>query len=509
MKTKYIFLFILGILVSSCDKDFEEVNVNPIVASSLNPVYLFANAQYAAMLYTVQYQAPIVQQVITPFGSTLEGGQHNIWYEPGEASNVFGDMYPGAIKNLVDVIDKTRDVPARSNLYNMARIWKAYCFQVVVDTYGDVPYFEAGKAFIDGITLPKYDRAEVIYDDLLKELTEATNALTDAQAPETNDLFYQGNVAQWRKLGNSLLLRVAMRYTKVDPAKAQQHVAVAVNPARGGLMESNADNAKVVAGVAWPTPFANTWNGSERANFYIAEPFIDQLQSTNDPRLRVIAVKYQFPFNPVATAGTANTNPADQIGMPVGYNDATIVTAPNYPGKTGAAWNYSQINRTTLAKSDGTYFFVTYTQTMLLLAEAVQRGWAAGNVEQIYNAAVRGAMGKMEQFDPSAAISDAEINAYLAQNPFDPSRALEQINTQYWIDSFMNWEEAWANFRRTELPALTPNPYPGADPVVAGGFVRRLQFQNSERTTNAENYEAAMAIFGPDNMATRIFWDVE
>jgi predicted pyridoxine 5'-phosphate oxidase superfamily flavin-nucleotide-binding protein len=508
MKTKYLFLFILGILISSCDKDFEEVNTNPIVASSLDPAYLLANAQYSAMLYTVQYQDAIAQHVITPFGSTLEGGQHNIWYEPGDASSVFGDMYTGSIKLLVDVIDKTRDLPNRSNLYNMARIWKAYCFQVVVDTYGDVPYFEAGQAFINNITLPKYDKDEVIYDDLLKELTEATAALTEGQAPERNELFYQGNVAQWKKLGNSLLLRVAMRYTKVDPAKAQQYVAIAVNPANGGLMSSNADNAKVVASVAWPTPTANTWNGSERANFYIAEPFINQLKSTNDPRLRVIAVKYQFPFNPLATAGTANTNPADQIGMPVGYNDATIVTAPNYPGKTGAAWNYSQINRSTLAKSDATYFFVTYSQTMLLLAEAVHRGWATGNVAEIYNAAVRGHMGQMEQFDPSAAISVAEMDAYMAANPFNPAQALEQINTQYWISTFMNGQEAWSNFRRTGLPALTPNPYPGADPVVAGGFVRRLQFQNSEKTTNAENYEAAIASFGPDNMATRVFWDI-
>jgi hypothetical protein len=498
----------VSLSLSSCDKGFEEVNINPVATTSLDPIYLLANSQHSAMLFTMQYQNAIAQQTVTPFGSTLEGGQHNIWYEPGDGSSVFGDLYPGALKQLSDIIDKYKSKPERSNVYNMARIWRAFCFMELVDTYGDVPYTEAGKAVLQGIFLPKYDNQEDIYNDLLKEVSEATDALNPSQViAEKNELFYGGDIAKWKKLGNSLLLRLAMRYSKADAAKAQQYVAIATDPARGGLITTNAENAKIVLSAAWPHPNGSTFTGTERANYYIAKPFIDQLKNTNDPRLKVIAVKYEFPANDLANVGVKNTNPADQIGMPMGYNDATIINAPDYPGKSGAAWKYSQVNRETLGKVDGTYFFLTASQTLLLLAEAVQRGWATGNVADLYNAGVKAHMGQMAQYDAKATIADADQNAFLAANPFNPATALQQINTQYWISCFLDGQEAWSNFRRSGFPALAPNPYPGQDPLVKGDFIHRLQHQNSERTVNTANYNAAMERIGGDNMAVHVFWD--
>lgn len=71
---------------------------------------------------------------------------------------------------------------------------------------------------------------------MLNTLSESTDALNASGLIETGDLFYQGDIAQWKKPGNSLLLRTAMRLTKVDPAKAQQFVVKAIN---GGLLTSN------------------------------------------------------------------------------------------------------------------------------------------------------------------------------------------------------------------------------------------------------------------------------
>ena len=508
MKRIYIYLVLAVLLtgLTRCDKDFERVNTNPVLATSLDPIYLFAQAQFSSALNTLPYQSAIVQQILTPFTGVLEGGNHNVVYDPN-SNAIFNSLYTatsGPVVLLIAVIDQTKDNPARSNLYNMARIMKAYVFQILVDTYGDVPYSDAGLGYLTGLSLPKYDDNATIYDDLLKELSEATSALDASKTIETGDLFYKGNIDQWKRLGNSMLLRVAMRYTKADAAKAQQYAAQAY---AGGVMQSNADNVIIKFNSTFNHPSANSYQGTERANYYLGKPFVDYLLSTNDPRLGVIAVKYQFPANTLATAGTADVTPADQAGMPFGYSEATIANDPNYPGKSGAAWKYSQLNRTTVAKIDAPEFFITYAQTELLVAEATQRGWVTGSVAALYEAGVRAHMNQMAQYDVSATISTASQDAYMLANPFDPANALKQINTQYWIASFQNGSEAWANFRRSGFPVLAPNTYPSADPAVVGDFIHRLVYPVREITVNTVNYNAAVSRMGPDNLATRTFWD--
>lgn len=492
---------------ASCDKDFEEVNINPVLPTTVNPVYLFSNAQFSSAVATYNYQSEIVQQIITPYTGVLEGGNHNLVYDPN-ANALFNAMYTGPVKYLAEVINQTKSDTSRTNLYNMARIWRAYVFQVLVDTYGDVPYTEAGEAYMKQTTLPKYDDQNLIYEDILKELTEATKALDAAKPIEAGDLFYKGNIAQWKRLGNSLLLRVAMRYTKADEAKAKQYAAFAADTVNGGLMQSNADNAFIAFNSTFNSPTGSWFQGTERANVYLGEPFVDYLKNTGDPRLGVISVKYDDPTKPLGQGtGAENTNAADQQGMPYGYNESTIATAPNFPGKTGAAWKYSQVNRRTLGKIDAPEFFVTYAQTQLLAAEAAQRQFISGSAADLYNTAVTAHFNQMNQYDVSAAIPAASQDAYLAANPFDPAKALDQINTQYWIASFLNGSEAWANFRRSGFPALQPNPYPGADASVKGDFIHRLVYPVREQSVNSTNYNAAVGRMGADNLATRIFWD--
>ncbi|GGB80852.1 SusD/RagB family nutrient-binding outer membrane lipoprotein [Dyadobacter sediminis] len=509
MKKTVLYFTLLGILTfaASCDKGFEDVNKNPVLATSIDPAYLFSNAQFGSAIATQNYQLQIVQQINTPYTGVLEGGNHNAVSDPNSNAN-FNSLYlqNGPVNLLTTVIAQTKDNAARSNLYNMARIWRAYVFMVLVDTYGDVPYFEAGKAFLEGINLPRYDDQKVIYDDLLKELEEGTKGLDAAKTIEPGDLFYKGNIAQWKKLGNSLLLRAAMRFTKVDAEKAKSYVAKAVDPSGGGLLSSNADNAFIAFNSTFNHPLANYFQGTERGNVYLGKAFVDYLKTTNDPRLQVISVRYETPGNPIATAGAEDTTRASQNGMPYGYNESTILTAPGFPGKTGSAFNYSQINRKTLGKIDAPEFFITYSQTALLLAEAVIRGWATGDAKLLYETGVKAHMEQMATYDISATISTAKQTAYLAANPYNPQKALEQINTQYWVSSFLNGSEAWANFRRSGYPVLPVNNYPGKDPSVKD-FIRRLVYPVRERSVNEANYLEAVARMGPDELGTPVFWD--
>jgi hypothetical protein len=169
-------------------------------------------------------------------------------------------------------------------------------------------------------------------------------------------------------------------------------------------------------------------------------------------------------------------------------------------------YDYSQVDRTRMAKRAAPVFLVTAAQSNLLLAEARERGWiTSGTVQEYYTAGVRAHMEQLASYDPGSAVAAADIDAYLQANPFDAANALEQINTQYWIASFLNGPEAWANFRRSGYPNLAPNPYPGSE--VPGEFIRRLTYPNSEISVNRANVDAAISRMGADNIATRVWWD--
>jgi hypothetical protein len=515
MKIKGIIpvLFSMLIGVSSCTKDFEAINTNPVQATTLDPVYQFSNAQQASAIPSYHYQGEIVQQIITPFGGVLEGGNRNTVNEVN-SNPAFNTMFTGPIRDLTDVINKLKDVPERSNLYNMARIWKAYCYQILVDTYGDVPYSEAGKGYLESTFLPKYDDQKVVYQSIMQEYQEATDALVAGKDIVAGDLFFQGDIVRWKKLGNSLLLRAGMRYTKLDEAIAKSMVAKAIDPARGGVMTSNTDNAFIQFNAIYTNGTSSALLGGERANYYVGKPFIDFLKSRKDPRLGLIAVKYEAPGNPLATAGAANTNAADQEGMPYGYDESSVATTPGYPGKIGSAFKYSQFNRATVFRIDAPEFLVTYAQTELLLAEAVQRGYAAvGTAKDHYEAGIKAHMTQKALYGDNVLITPEQQNAYLIDPlvAFDPAQALKQINEQYWVASFRIWTEAWANFRRSNYPQLTATNYAGEDPSVdannAGGFIHRLPYPLREKSVNTVNVKEATDRMGGDNLGVRIFWD--
>ena len=230
----YLFVLSTALTISSCDKGLEELNVNTTLPTAVDPAFLLNNAiiNSSMPVKTLVFDLGVVQQMISPNGGVLAGANFNQDSRDVTTPPIWAVYYQNVIKYTKDAIVKTQDIPARSNLKNMARIFQAYAFMVLTDEYGDIPYTEAGKGYTDLIFLQKYDAQQAIYTDLINELTTATAALDAAGAIETNDMLYSGNIAKWKKFGYSLLLRAGMRLSKADVAKAQATAAAAF---AGGL----------------------------------------------------------------------------------------------------------------------------------------------------------------------------------------------------------------------------------------------------------------------------------
>lgn len=499
--------WIVGLLVvTSCDFGLDTLNVNETDLTEVQPEFQLNDAivSSAPNVDALRCEATIVKQhvrIITGIGScanfNIDGRQ--------VTSTNWNNGYQTRLRALIDVIRATEEDPDRANLYNIARIWQAYTFMRITDSYGDVPYTEAGLGFLDGNVFPDYDTQEFIYTSdvgILEELANATAALDPALDDPNNDALYGGDVARWQRLGYSLLLRGALRLTKVSPELAEEYVARAV---AGGLMQSNDDNAVIRHTTEYVNPAANPLNANEGHNEYLTEDFVEFMQERNDPRLAAIAVRYP---NAVSsedhTPANAERSPAEQIGMPTGFDSNSIRSVAQEAGLPSfLAYSQTDLNR--MLHLQAPSFLITYAQTQLLLAEAVQRGWAEGDVATLYESGIEAHMQQMSTGYSGTTIPEADIDAYIQDHPLEAGRELEQINTEYWAASFLIPDEAWANFRRSGYPDLEPNPIRG-DLSSDERFMRRFGYPDPEVSVNQHAKTSGVT---PDRIDTRIWWDVK
>ncbi|HET6996442.1 MAG TPA: SusD/RagB family nutrient-binding outer membrane lipoprotein [Chitinophagaceae bacterium] len=506
----YSLLVALLLFAVSCDKKLSDLNKNTTSPTSLDPALLLNNAviNTSYPMKSLIFDIGIVQQMVSPNGGVLAGANFNQDSRDNGAGNpIWTVYYQNVIKYTHDVIVRTKTVTTRSNLYNMARIFQAYAFMILTDEYGDIPYSQGGAGYSDQVFFPKYDAQQAIYTDIIKELTEAATALNAAGTIEASDVLYAGDIVKWKKFAYSLLLRAGMRLIKVDLPKAQSTVQAAV---AGGVITVNADNAYMRHDANYTWVIGNSLNGSEAANFYLTKPFVDQLKNTSDPRLSAIAIRYMGATSGNGqTVAAGNTTAAVQIGMPMGKDNGTVGAAATADG-LASFYEYSQADRRRVTKVSTPVFFVTAAQTNLLLAEARFRGWiTTGTAAQYFSDGIKAHMDQMATYDAGSAVAAGARDAYVTANPLVPGTELQQINTQYWIASFLNGPEAFANFRRSGFPALTPNPYgqPNNPDVPNGTFIRRLTYPTSELSVNTANVNEAIGRQGADKLSTRIWWD--
>ncbi len=497
-------LLALCLLLTSCDaldSHFQEMNVNPTQADQIDPNYKLTDIQlrisgerYENWRTNLIYSSTMIQHFATL--PTYWAGDKYLYIASYSAA-MWDRYYPNIARNIEDLRVQVCEDPAQVNLCSITRIMRVFMYHRLTDLYGDIPYSEAGLGYLEGITQPVYDSQEFIYNHMLTELEEAAQALSPGQQTfSTGDLIYNGDVEKWRKFAYSMMLRLGMRLVKVDAGAAQQWVSKAI---AGGVMESNADIAFV------PHEDPAGWRNGNGSVFladsspHLSEFFVEWMKTHNDPRLYVY--------------GQVPVDGAPAVGLPNGYDSNTISSHPSWipcepadsPPSPCEMDVYMDPNPV-IQGEDDPMFFMTYAEVELLLAEAAVRGWHTGDPATHYANGVRAAMEYLSMYGADAVIPNDAIEAYLAANPFDPANALKQINEQIWAAVLLNEYEAYANWRRTGYPELTPVVYPGN--VTGGTIPRRLRYREQEQVANPQNYQAAISRQGPDLFTTRIWWDV-
>jgi hypothetical protein len=199
------------------------------------------------------------------------------------------------------------------------------------------------------------------------------------------------------------------------------------------------------------------------------------------------------------------TDPSNTYGgNPYGFNDDDLTLQ----GIDVGVLPYTTVNPA-ISKPDQPRMLLTYAQTAFVLAEYYAASGDHATAETHYNSAVTSAMNQWVLWDPSFALPSADINAYLAVNSYDSANYDELIGDQFWVASFFDFFEAFANYRRTGFPALKPFGGNPAHPenLTNGTIPRRMIYNPNEANINSENFDAMITSQGPNNRTTRVWWD--
>lgn len=549
-----------GAAMTSCSDDtLSNINTDKTKVSNLDP-----NAQLTTALLQTYGDFSLMdtyRNYITGFTQHFAGGWNVTNYagsnfaEDDISRRIWDRYYEISIKNLVDAIHQSEDKP---NLNAALRIHRVYLTAVLADTYGDVPASEAGLGYISGISTPKYDTVEELYNWFFEELTACEALLGTGTDNISGDVTSMGgDVAQWKKYANALRMRYAMRISDANPQKAQDEFEKAV---AAGAISSAADDAYIKYADSPYTYYDGANDYDFRTNAlseilygqdatsptFVSSTLFYQMQRTGDPRLyRICRHYYNIKRSQVKPDKEENIDLTDEV---LAYFERT--QTGEEPCNPGAAWYSDWMSAPatselpTLQKKadmdantyDNSDFraramrphlnidfempntpgdLMSYAEVEFLLAEAKTKGWnVSGDAESHYEAGVRASMQLLNNhYLTSNKISDDEINAFIAHNPLGDNPK-ETINTQAWILHMMNPSEAWANMRRSDYPAILDRTRLG---IFTNGFTytdadmtmpNRLRYPELEGQYNSANYKAAIErMGGTDNWHSKLYWD--
>ncbi|MFD2248550.1 SusD/RagB family nutrient-binding outer membrane lipoprotein [Pontibacter ruber] len=485
----------------SCTKDFEEMNVNPNQPAVATSAQLLANAQYnfATNIGDAWNNARMGMYYAQYWSSTYYTDESRYLIREGTNQTMWNTFYADVLKELSEAqkVEEEAKVLGFENRIAIAEIFKAMTYHYLSDIYGGpIPYAEALDA---NNAVPKYNTGPEVYAGLLATLEEQIAVLKDPKNMENpsfaaGDVVYKGNTAKWIKFANSLRLRIALRMIDVNQEAAVAAIRKSLDPANGGIIESNADNAmfKWLSGAPNNNPLNEAYK--TRIDFSVAKPFVDYLKKYDDPRLKVYA-------NPLST--DANAYVGETYGLETGSDNNSNGSTK----KVSLPSNY-------VIGAEAPTVFLDYAEVEFMLAEIAARGL---NVGLAGTAAEHYAKGIKASFD-FAGLSNEQYVAYLAKVPYvatDLETAKDLIGSQKWIAMYGQGIQGWLERLRLDFE----DPYTGAaifalpadgslDPNVTT-VPFRMSYPVTEASLNAENYNAAVqALGGANSKGAKAWWDV-
>lgn len=464
------------LLATSCEKikDFGDTNINPNGTAVPSTAALLTNvlsglgglaAQTRPGLYAQQFSETQYTEVSLYALPQLE----------------FDATYAGGLMDLQNIIDINTDATTKANAAKFgananqiatARIMKAYIFWTITDRWGDVPYFEALKGAVN--LSPKYDAQEVIYKDLVKELKEANAQFQPTAAKVLGDIIYGGDIAKWQKFANSLRMLITLRTSKIYPGPtefAATEFKAAFQDAQG-YIATNSDNFTIKypgTVAAFSNPWWALYNG--RTDYAESKLMTDLTASLSDPRQ--------------AAFGSSTT------GFPYGLTrDQAVAFGTSYATIMAANKRDRSSPLVVIGASD----------VLLAIAEAAQRGWVSATVATFYQNAIAenwaewGVTGNLSTYMSNASVA-------LTSTAAD----LQKIQLQQYISFYPDGVQAWSNWRRTGVPALTPTPNAiGSSKQIP----RRYTYGPNEYNLNSASVkEAVNRLNGGDTPDARVWWD--
>ncbi len=521
MKTYKLMKFVVtGLLMIfmffGCTDDFEELNTNERVLTELDAALLgniFARVQHRGFWTT---SPQIAQNLFADHFAQYYANTQTKF--PSDRYNLVGGWLNGAWRqfygdiagNLGVVLEGTDPVenPGFETFYAVAQIYRVVIYEHVTNYWGPIPYSQTNN----GESAVPYDSEKDIYMSFFTTLDEALAILNQnkgGNAFGANDQIYGGDIDKWIIFANTIRLRIAMRISSVEPQIAKDQAEKAV---QDGVMEEVDDDALF-------HPTVNSRNGMNRMvpwnEFRMSATMESVLKGYNDPRMP----QFFSPTRQSSDPGYADYNggPPTWIGLRNGYeiNDLSKPElATNNLSPLGPRWDEvakEAVNPHEHLQSSEAYF---------IRAEGALKGWNMGGTpEELYNLGIEKSMQYwgIDAADIAAyqQSGNVPIATHDAPNPvsdvpvkFDAGRAMEQIMTQKWLGLFPNGWEAWADLRRTDLPAMYDRMASENPDVAANEIMRRVEFVSGEYETNADAVaDGVSKLGGPDKGSTRLWWN--